>query len=225
LVQTKEERKAKVKEYNQRPEVKARVKEYQSRPEVKAKVKEYQSRPEVKAKVNACSKKYYQRPEVKARVKERHQTPEYKANRKIRRETPANKAKQKEYSQRPEVKAKHLTRSRKPEVKAKSKLVSDNTRLKVLQIYSKRLSNSDIPCCKCCNLNSHIGFLAIDHIAGRMEMDSIPELVKLGYTSKFSNNQLFLWIIKNNFPDGFQILCHNCNSAKGFYGKCPHERK
>ena len=31
--------------------------------------------------------------------------------------------------------------------------------------------------------------------------------------------------IKNNFPKGFQILCHNCNIAKGHYGKCPHEKK
>jgi len=98
-------------------------------------------------------------------------------------------------------------------------------RLKVLQIYSKRLSNSDIPCCKCCNLNSHIEFLVIDHIAGKREMDSIPELVKQDYSSNFPTGQLIRWIIKNNFPDGFQILCHNCNMAKGFYGKCLHEIK
>jgi hypothetical protein len=26
----------------------------------------------------------------------------------------------------------------------------------------------------------------------------------------------------NEFPDGFQVLCHNCNLAKGYYGECPH---
>ena len=25
---------------------------------------------------------------------------------------------------------------------------------------------------------------------------------------------LHKWIIENNFPKGFQILCHNCNYAK-----------
>ena len=25
--------------------------------------------------------------------------------------------------------------------------------------------------------------------------------------------------------DEIQLLCHNCNLAKGFYGKCPHEKK
>jgi len=96
--------------------------------------------------------------------------------------------------------------------------------LKVLQYYSKHLSKSDIPCCRCCGEKSHIGFLALDHIAGRKEMDSEPELVKLGYSSSLVKTALLNWIIKNNFPKGFQILCHNCNMAKGFYGKCPHEK-
>lgn len=32
------------------------------------------------------------------------------------------------------------------------------------------------------------------------------------------------WQRKNNYPKGFQVLCHNCNLAKGFYGKCPHQK-
>ena len=120
------------------------------------------------------------------------------------------KAKAKEYRDRPEN-------------KAKFKEYRDSIRLKILQHYSKALSNSDIPCCRCCGEDSHTHFLALDHIAGRKEMDSEPELVKLGYSSSLMLGTLQTWIIKNNFPKGFQILCHNCNSAKGFYGKCPHE--
>lgn len=30
------------------------------------------------------------------------------------------------------------------------------------------------------------------------------------------------WIIKNKFPKKFQLLCHNCNQAIGYYGSCPH---
>lgn len=45
-----EAKRAKVREYNARPEVKARKKAHASRPEVLAKRKEYYSRPEVKAK-------------------------------------------------------------------------------------------------------------------------------------------------------------------------------
>ena len=57
-------------------------------------------------------------------------------------------------------------------------------------------------------------------------MDSEPELVKLGYSSNFKSTSLLVWIVKNNFPKGFQILCHNCNLAKGYSknNKCPHER-
>ena len=109
--------------------------------------------------------------------------------------------------------------------KNRDKPESKENRLKVLQYYSKRLSKSNIPCCNCCGLNSHIEFLTVDHIAGRQEMDSEPELKKLKYISKLSGTALVIWIIKNNFPKGFQILCHNCNQTKGYYGQCPLENK
>jgi len=109
--------------------------------------------------------------------------------------------------------------------KNRDKPESKENRLKVLQYYSKRLSKSNIPCCNCCGLNSHIEFLTVDHIAGRQEMDSEPELKKLNYMSKLSGTALVIWIIKNNFPKGFQILCHNCNQTKGYYGQCPLENK
>ena len=95
--------------------------------------------------------------------------------------------------------------------------------MKVLRYYSKHLSKSDIPCCWCCR-ESHIEFLAIDHIAGRKQMDSELNLVKLGYSSDLISQRLVGWITRNNFPEGFRILCHNCNSAIAVYGKCPHEK-
>jgi hypothetical protein len=109
--------------------------------------------------------------------------------------------------------------------KNRDKSESRENRLKVLQYYSKNLSHSDVPCCNCCGLNSHIEFLTIDHIAGRQEMDSEDKLKNLKYTPKLSGTALVIWIIKNNFPKGFQILCHNCNQTKGYYGKCPLENK
>jgi len=98
----------------------------------------------------------------------------------------------------------------------------------VLQHYSKNLSNSDIPCCNCCGLNSHLDFLALDHIAGKKKMDSEDELVKLGYSSKLENRVLIKWIIDNNFPKGFQVLCTGCNFAKGMKknnNECPMKNK
>jgi hypothetical protein len=136
------------------------------------------------------------------------------------------KAKAKKYDQTPKRKAKKKKYSQRPEIKAKIIDYRSINRFKVLQHYSKTLSNSDIPCCNCCGLDEHIDFLALDHITGRKNMDFESELVKLGYSSKLKDIKLLNWIIKNNFPDGFQVLCNNCNIAKGMKknkNKCPHE--
>ena len=238
-----EERKAQKKEYSQRPEVKAKAKERGQRPEVKAQGKEYRDRPENKAR----KKELDERPEYKARKKEKSQTPEYKARKKELRDRPENKAKRqsseykahqreianrpenkakaKERRDRPENKAKAKERGQRPENKAKVKDTASEKRLKILLTYSKRLSNSNVPCCACCKMSGHVDFLALDHIAGREEMDSEPELVKLGYSSKLKNKKLRNWLIENNFPKGFQILCHSCNYAKfnSNINTCPHE--
>ena len=116
-------------------------------------------------------------------------------------------------------------RSEKGQIAQKGyRLLKSLRRAIVLQHYSQILSKSDVPCCNCCGENSFVEFLAIDHIIGRKQMDSVPELVKIGYSSKLIAQQLIDWIIVNDFPKGFQILCHNCNMAKGVYGKCPHEK-
>jgi len=108
----------------------------------------------------------------------------------------------------------------------RQKIYRDKLRLIVLKHYSKTLSNSNIPCCNCCGENFHIDFLAVDHVMGKLQMNFEPNLVKLGYSSKLTPRALPLWIINNNFPNGFQILCSNCNFAKGMIknnNKCPHE--
>ena len=128
------------------------------------------------------------------------------------------------YSERPDV-IKHreeynkLTRSHRTRVQ---KARREYLRYDVMM----QLSNDDKPKCACCGLNEHTNFLALDHIAGRNEMDSEPELVKLGYSSKLKSIKWFNWLIENNFPKGFQILCKNCNQAKAFLknkNQCPHE--
>jgi hypothetical protein len=239
--------KARAKAYNARPENKAKRKAYDQTPEAKARAKELAKTPEAKAKL----KKRLARPEVKARRKAQQTSPEYKAKQKARDARPEVYAKRKEYNARPENKARYKEYASRPEVKARKKeymksergqvslkkyysgdkakaLKASNElkRLTILQKYSKRLSNSNIPCCNCCGENSHIDFLEIDHIAGKKQMDYEPELIKLGYTSKLKNIKWYNWLIDNNFPKGFQILCKNCNQAKAFLknkNKCPHE--
>lgn len=82
-------------------------------------------------------------------------------------------------------------------------------RLLVLQHYS-----SIIPFCACCG-EKEIKFLSIDHINGGGSKH------RKGICNGKGGN-MSAWLRKNNFPDGFQVLCHNCNMAKGFYGQCPH---
>lgn len=81
------------------------------------------------------------------------------------------------------------------------------TRMKVLIHYS----SSSTPFCECCKENQY-EFLCIDHIkgGGTLHRKSIGE-------------NLDRWLIRNNFPEGFQVLCHNCNTAKGKNGICPHK--
>ena len=125
-----------------------------------------------------------------------------------------------------ERKAKKNTCRQNPDYKTDKHVAYVTNRLNILLHYSKYISNSNIPCCNCCGENSHVDFLTIDHIAGKNQMDSEPELIKLGYSSKLKGKGLINWIIENNYPKGFQILCHNCNVAKGLIGNdntCTHE--
>ncbi len=66
--------------------------------------------------------------------------------------------------------------------------------------------------CQCCAESENM-FLAIDHIHG----GGTKHVREIGRRSFYG------WLVKNNFPEGFQVLCHNCNMAKGIYGQCPHE--
>jgi hypothetical protein len=211
MVLTDEERKVQRQEYYQKN--KERIKEKQrirnNTPEGKEKQRAYNAKPESLKRRND----YGHRPEsLKKQV--------------IRNNTPEGKEKQRAYNAKPESLKRRTDYSKKPYVRLKVRKLSAELRLTVLQYYSKQLSNSNIPCCRCCG-ESEMEFLAIDHIAGKRQMDSETELIKLGYTSKLTGKGLSSWIIKNNFPEGFQILCHNCNFAKGKKGNnntCPHEK-
>jgi len=36
---------------------------------------------------------------------------------------------------------------------------------------------------------------------------------------------MYKWLVANDFPPGFQVLCANCNMAKDRPGGCPHTWK
>lgn len=84
-----------------------------------------------------------------------------------------------------------------------SKEYTSRTRKEVLQHYGER--------CACCGETIY-GFLTIDHINGG------------GAAHKREiKRSIYQWLKQNKYPEGFQVLCFNCNCAKGIYGKCPHK--
>lgn len=89
---------------------------------------------------------------------------------------------------------------------------SRQLRIKVLTHYC----DNQKPNCACCG-ETNIEFMCIDHINGGGEQHRKA----LGG----NGGAVALWLKRNNFPLGFRVLCHNCNSSIGYYGYCPHDRK
>lgn len=68
--------------------------------------------------------------------------------------------------------------------------------------------------CECCG-EDRIEFLAIDHRNGGGRKERRTKSIY----------QILRKIQEDSYPDEYRVLCHNCNSALGFYGYCPHQGK
>ena len=239
------EYKAKEKERKASPEYKVNLKLRTQSPEYKAKRKEYDQSPARKAYDKARDQTPERKeaarirgiirratPEYKALI----QTPEYKANLKLSRDKPEYKAKRKLLRDKPENKLKRKLRDQTPEYKANRKVYEDrrygtkrkayhkklneSLKFEVHSFYSKLHSNSDVPCCRCCGENFVLDFLSIDHIDGRRHLPKNE--------AKLSADALVMFLKRNNFPEGYQILCFNCNISKGYSknnNECPMKNK
>jgi hypothetical protein len=71
--------------------------------------------------------------------------------------------------------------------------------------------------CACCG-EPELAFMSIDHI------DNNGSEMRRKKVHPPSGQNFYIWLIKNNFPSGFQVLCHNCNQAKSILGYCPHSK-
>ena len=72
--------------------------------------------------------------------------------------------------------------------------------------------------CACCG-EQQVLFLDVDHIDnnGAEHRRSISH-------EGFSGTTFYRWLVRNHFPDGFQLLCRNCNWGKHRNGGvCPHK--
>ncbi len=79
------------------------------------------------------------------------------------------------------------------------------TRIEVIKHYGGK--------CVCCD-ESNLGFLTIDHING----GGTQHRKELGGGTAF-----YLWLLRHNFPPGYQVMCYNCNCGRALHdGICPH---
>jgi len=68
--------------------------------------------------------------------------------------------------------------------------------------------------CDCCCETTY-EFLEIDHINGGGTK----------HRREVVGSHIITWIIKNNYPDSFRVLCANCNRNIARYGICPHKQE
>lgn len=90
-----------------------------------------------------------------------------------------------------------MTKTKEKIYRERAKESRKRLKLAVLSHYSPDLK------CSGCGF-SDIRALSIDHIKG----DGAKHRKKIG------NADFYQWIIKNNFPKGFQVLCFNCQWIK-----------
>lgn len=68
--------------------------------------------------------------------------------------------------------------------------------------------------CACCGSTDH---LSIDHVNG----DGAGHREELyGNHRHGSGWRFYMWLIRNEFPDGYQTLCRSCNRSKGKGDRC-----
>lgn len=74
------------------------------------------------------------------------------------------------------------------------------------------------PRCNCCG-DEHLAFLTINHIDGDGARHRREEF---GSKTYGGSHMLWTWLKRNGYPDGFEVLCFNCNFAQ-YWGGCPHK--
>ena len=178
-------------------------------------------------KVKESQKKYYQKNRLKLIEKSRdHYFKNHERSLAIRREW-YQKNRDRELERRKEYhenhreemneKSRKYYQKNKEEIKIKNKKYRDENsvwinhkkrivakkvrlenKIKIINHYSKGKN-----CCEKCRIKD-IDVLTVDHLEG-----------KGNQLRRGKHKNLYAWIVRNDFPSGFQILCFNCNWKKG----------
>lgn len=104
----------------------------------------------------------------------------------------------------------NLVPARKAHLAVTSKQSRTRNRLRAMEFYC-----GGTPHCQCCG-EARLEFLTFDHINGGG---------KIHRRSLGGHGNFYGWLVRNDFPAGFRVLCFNCNCSHGFLGYCPHDRE
>ena len=106
-----------------------------------------------------------------------------------------------------------LFRQRHPDLeKANKRRCWQKLKMTVLSYYG-----GSPPKCACCG-ESETAFLALDHIANNGSAHRAEVFGK-----RRTNGPKFYIHLRDDKPEGIQVLCANCNMGKAVRGICPHK--
>jgi len=97
---------------------------------------------------------------------------------------------------------KEYSKNKRSEFRKYSIKYKKGLRNKFLEMYGNK--------CACCG-ETKVEFLTIEHKLGQR-----------GSRHKEGGPEAYAKALKDYRPDLYEILCYNCNCAKGRYGYCPH---
>lgn len=111
--------------------------------------------------------------------------------------------------------SKAWSRANRDIVNARARDYGQRMRAKLIEEYGGK--------CNCCG-EARYEFLALDHVNGGGTRERY-----IGKHGRWTSSMkpIAMIVKREGYPkDGrYQILCHNCNMAKGFYGACPHTKE
>jgi hypothetical protein len=108
------------------------------------------------------------------------------------------------------VRNKEWKASNAPKYQSQQRAYRNQKRLEIRDMVLERMGGK----CACCGEREPL-FLTIDHVNGGGAI----------HRRQIGKTDMWKWLYHNDFPEGFQILCFNCNAGKHRNGgRCPHEQ-
>ena len=133
------------------------------------------------------------------------------------------KASNDKYRTDPVKRQSHLDYRVKYHAKNRSKIIAQdrNQRLRRKAEVLTHYGNG-VLACVCCGIDT-LDFLTLDHVDAN-GADHRKDL-KGEHGGKATGWFIYRWLMDNNYPEGYQTLCYNCNVGKHRtkLNKCPHQ--